>query len=279
MRRFLLTAALAIPLFAGAAAAPATQAVPLPQATCTGVWVVVDFGSLGGTSTTCATSYSTGTAALKSAGFSPSLDGGMVLKIGGKPSSPDINKAYWSYWHATVSGDGSYSGWSYSTLGAGNYHPTKGNAEGWRYQSLSDGQVPPGIKPPVAASEPTPTPTATKTIVKPKPTATPTKSASASAKAPATTKAPRTPSASTASGTASATAPAGATVPASAAVPTPTPEASTDTGASTDAAAESVTSPEPTGNGSPLGAIVAGSAVLVAGAGLGGWWLWKGRRP
>jgi hypothetical protein len=35
----------------------------------------------------------------------------------------------------------------------------------------------------------------------------------------------------------------------------------------------------PTDDGSPIGAIVAGSLVVVAGVGLGGWWLLKGRKP
>ena len=82
MRRLLATVALAAMLAAGAAApsAPAVAAAPaLPQAaSCSGVWVVVDFGSLGGISSRCATSYGTGMAALRSAGFSPSVSEGFV---------------------------------------------------------------------------------------------------------------------------------------------------------------------------------------------------------
>ena len=37
--------------------------------------------------------------------------------------------------------------------------------------------------------------------------------------------------------------------------------------------------PAPTDGGSPVGALVAGAVVVVAGAGLGGWWLLKGRSP
>ena len=92
MRKHLV--ALALAAFAVSACAPATvgsaqptaakpatapQSQVLPQAaSCAGVWVVVDFGSLGGISTKCATCYGTGLAALKSAGFSPTVDDGFV---------------------------------------------------------------------------------------------------------------------------------------------------------------------------------------------------------
>ncbi|MCA0297198.1 MAG: hypothetical protein LCH96_18175 [Actinobacteria bacterium] len=263
MRRFLLAAALAIPLLAGAAVATPTQA---QAATCSGVWVVVDYGSLGGVSTKCATKYSTGTEALRSAGFSPTLDNGMITKISGKPSNPDINKAYWSYWHASRSGDG-YGDWSYSNLGANSYHPTKGNAEGWRYQSLDDGKVPPSASPPKTETS-TPTPTATKTSTKPKKSGTPTKSATAT---PSATKS------ATASKSASAGASASTTpVATTAATPTSTPLAANE---ATEVAQEQVTAtPDSGDSGSPVGAIAAGAAVVVAGAGLGGWWLWRGRK-
>jgi hypothetical protein len=285
VRKFLLAAALTATLAVGAAAATPTTAVPLPQAaTCTGVWVVVDFGSLGGVSTKCATSFDTGTKALKSAGFSVTIDDGFVYKIGGKPSKPDINKAYWSYWHATKKADGSYSDWNYSNLGGNGYHPTKGNAEGWRYQSLSEGKVPPGVAPPKPDTS-TPTPTPTKTSSKPttKPTATksatksPTRTpsptatrTSATAKASASTSATRTATSTSSTPTVS---------PTSSAIATPT-DSPAPVGELT-AAAEEVTAtpdPAPDSGGSPVGAIVAGAAVVVAGAGLGGWWWLKGRK-
>lgn len=271
MRRFLLAAALAIPLLAGAAASTTTQAAPLPQAaTCSGVWVVVDFGSLGGTSTKCATSYGSGTAALKSAGFSATLDNGFLLKVNGKPSSPDPNTAYWSYWHATPKDDGTWSSWSYSTLGADSYHPTKGNAEGWHYQKLSDGKVAPGVDPPVADTS-TPTPTATKTTSKPTATATKTKTASASATPTKTKTASATPTATPAASEASP-APSG----------TPVATSATPLGAdqATEVASEQVSGvPQDTGSGSPVGLFAAGAVIVLAGGGLGGWWLMKGRRP
>jgi hypothetical protein len=130
-------------------AAPA-HALPAPQAaSCAGVWVVVDYGALGGTETACAGSgYSTGMAALRSAGFTPTLDSGLVVKIKGLPTTPNIQENYWSYWHASRQADGSYSGWAYSSLGPSSYHPVAGGAEGWRYEPVGGGYVAPGAVPP-----------------------------------------------------------------------------------------------------------------------------------
>ncbi|MBK8447654.1 MAG: hypothetical protein IPL41_13505 [Micropruina sp.] len=197
-----------------------SSAPTLPrQTSCSGVWVVVDFGSLGGaTSTECATSHVTGLDALRSAGFAPLFRDSFVYSISGRPSKPDINKAYWSYWQAIKQDDGSYSAWTYSTLGAGVSQPEQGSAEGWSYISLGAGNTPPGVKPPTGGTGSVP----------------PTASSS-----PDTTQA----------------APADAT---------PQSSAAPDAG---------------NGSGSPVGAIVVGSVVVAAGAGLGGWWLLKGRKP
>jgi len=125
------------------------RALPAPQtASCAGVWVVVDYGALGGTTTACAGSYSTGTAALRSAGFVLTLDAGLIVKINGLPAAPNVQENYWSYWHATRQADGSYSGWSYSSVGPSSYQPAAGNAEGWRYQPVTGGYVAPGVAPP-----------------------------------------------------------------------------------------------------------------------------------
>lgn len=279
MRRLLIAAALAIPLAAGAAAPTTTQAAALPQAaTCSGVWVVVDFGSLGGTSTKCAPSggFGTGVKALKSAGFSVALDSGFVLKVNGKPSNPDPNTAYWSYWHATAKDDGTWSRWSYSNLGADSYRPVKGEAEGWHYLKLSDAAAGPGEYPPLTAtSSPSPEPTATKTTAKPSATAKPTKTASASATATRTGTTKKTATRSpTASRTQSPT-PASPTPTATQASPLGADEATEvaqvqDTGAVQDTGG---------GGGSPTGLIVAGVLIVLAGGGLAGWWLRRGRRP
>lgn len=127
--------------------APA-HALPAPQASsCAGVWVVVDYGALGGPTTACAGSYSTGMAALRSAS-TVVLDAGMVVKINGLPATPNTQVNYWSYWHATRQADGSYSGWSYSSVGPSSYHPTVNDAEGWRYEPVGAGYVAPGAVPP-----------------------------------------------------------------------------------------------------------------------------------
>jgi hypothetical protein len=149
VRRALLTLLTAVAAVGMWLTAPAAQALPAPQAaSCAGVWVVVDYGSLGGTATGCSTSFSTGTAALRGAGFSPTLDNGMITKINGVPVTVNMQDHYWSYWHATLQADGSYSSWSYSGLGANAYHPTAGSADGWTYQALSAGYVAPRIAPP-----------------------------------------------------------------------------------------------------------------------------------
>jgi len=289
------------PLVVGPAqAAPQRQSFTMPRAAgCAGVWVVVDLGSLGGVSTRCASSFATGLAALRSAGFAPTVEDGFVYKISGKPSKPDINKAYWSYWHATKQSDGSYSAWSYSNQGGGRYQPKQGNAEGWRYLSVSDPRTPPGAKPPVveapsptpskttAKPTPKPTPKPSRTTAKPTKSATPTRSAtptpttntrsattsvtrSASAGATASSRPARDRSSGTAATPAAAT-PADSTR-------TPFDDAPSTSGTEVAQEQPSVAADSANGSGSPLGAIVVGSVVVAAAAGLGGWWMLKGRR-
>lgn len=216
---------------------------------CNGVWVVVDFGSLGGgVSTRCATSFSSGSTALQST-FGARSGGGMITAIAGKPGKPDVYKNYWSYWHATRRSDGSYSGWSYSNLGASSYHPTKGAAEGWHYVSTSGSASAPGAKPPnnpVAAPKP-----------KPKPTTTKPTTAKTSTPATATTK-PIAAKSPAASPTPSPTSPTP--------TPTPTPSAS-------PAPADDGTDP-----GSPTALIITAATVGLGGLGAGAWWLTRGRK-
>lgn len=217
---------------------------------CDGVWVMLDYGSLGGgVKTSCATSFSTGTAALRSAGFAPTLDDGFVTQITSQPAKPNIQKAYWSYWHAERKSDGSYGTWSYSTAGSNAYHPNKGNAEGWHYINLSDTASGPSTAPPKnpaaapATTRPTPRPSASKSTAQPHPS----------------------PSKATASSTKPS--PQASAIPAASAVPSPqataTPAASSGTGTS----------------GSPLPLIITVTVIVAGGAGAGAWWLWKGRKP
>ena len=246
----------------GLAAVPPAQAKDFQS--CNGVWVVVDYGDIGGEAkASCATNYTTGTAALTSAGFAVSVADGFVDKIAGKPAKPDSGKAYWSYWHATVKADGTYTGWTYSQLGAAEYHPTKGNAEGWHYISLSDSAAGPGIAPPDnPVASPSPTPSATSKS--PKPTATATKSSIPTASASATKSASQV-----ASATPTPTPPG----------PTPSAHASGPTAAATPGDAGS-TAPVPTdtGAGGPVGLIVAAVVILGGGGGLGLWWYLRGRK-
>ena len=281
-----------------AAAQVQPGSVTLPRAaSCSGVWVVVDFGSLGGgIQNKCATGYDTGLAALRSAGFSPTVDEGFVYKISGKPGKADINKAYWSYWHAAADGNGGYSAWSYSNLGAGSYHPKQGDAEGWRYVLLSDPRTPPQADPPKNTNtSPTPKPTKTSARPTPKPSRTtskPTRSATPSKKpTTATTRATSragdaTTKASTrkASATTTATKASASTTPTTTASGTAT-ATTTDTsapvtGEATVADGQATATAEADGSsGSPVGAIVTGAVVVAAAGGLGGWWLLKGRKP
>ncbi|MFI9813508.1 hypothetical protein [Saccharothrix variisporea] len=126
---------------------------------CSGVTVVVDFGSLGGgVRTGCAGGDpGSGLAALGGAGFAfdlASRQPGFVCRINGAPASDPCvnaapNTAYWSYWHGTPGGS-----WSYSSAGASGYDPAPGSVEGWAFGA--GGQ--PGIAPPAPAPQPQPQP-------------------------------------------------------------------------------------------------------------------------
>jgi hypothetical protein len=236
-------------------AAPA-QALPAPQtASCAGVWVVVDYGTVGGTATACAGSYSTGTAALRGAGFTITLDAGLIVRINGLPTTPNIQESYWSYWHATRQPDGSYSGWSYSSVGPGSYHPVAGGAEGWRYQPVNAGYVAPGVAPPKQTAT-----TAATTAAPPATTARTTSTRAATTTAAAT----QATAAAVATG-ASATDPSSATSPSG--FETPSLGAAPSDSASMTVAPHAPTSTSTTGLVGGLGAIlviaVAAAAMLI----------------
>ncbi|WP_309110901.1 hypothetical protein [Saccharothrix sp.] len=132
---------------------------PASAAGCSGVTVVVDFGSLGGgVRTGCAPGDpASGLAALGGAGFAfdlASRQPGFVCRINGAPASDPCvnaapNTAYWSYWHGAPGGS-----WSYSSAGASGYDPAPGSVEGWAFGA--GGQ--PGIAPPAPAPQPQPQP-------------------------------------------------------------------------------------------------------------------------
>lgn len=239
---------------------------------CSGVWVVV------GSSVRCAGSYSSGLAALRSAGFSvQTIGGGFVCRINGSPDTCTMNVPYWTYWHSTKRSDGTWGPWVYSAKGAGSYAPSKNVAEGWSYGS---GSVQPGSKPPTVAPTATTTkPTATKTTTTRRPTTTskPTTSrTSTTAKHTTTTKTTTTTATQPASSTTSkAPTPTGSAQPSPivATAPAPDPDASTlaeQTGAT--AAPEAAPSA-----GTPVGVLATGGIVAVGGVALGAWAL--RRRP
>jgi len=147
---------------------------PLPAApawadTCSGVWVVVE------SDVRCATSFSTGMDALRSAGFEVQTEGEFVCRIGGRPDTCTMKAPYWSYWQAERDADGRYGAWQYATTGPAGYHPVAGAAEGW---SFGDSKQPAGLpgQPSAAPASPTPdSPTAPPATTPPAtPTATPT---------------------------------------------------------------------------------------------------------
>lgn len=112
----------------------------LPKATtaCTGVWVVVDRGN-GQDTVRCATKYSTGTAALKSAGFIVGQDkSGFVNRVHGFPYTIDTTwSQYWGYWYATMNADGTWGDWQSYMEGSNTSKPKQGDAEGWFYGAYS----------------------------------------------------------------------------------------------------------------------------------------------
>jgi len=235
-------------------AAPA-QALPAPQtASCAGVWVVVDYGAVGGTATACAGSYSTGTAALRSAGFALTLDAGLIVRINGLPTTPNIQENYWSYWHATRQPDGSYSGWSYSSVGPSSYHPVAGGAEGWRYQPVNAGYVAPGVAPPKQSAT----------------TQAPATTAPAPATTARTTTATRAPTTNGAVGQATT-----AAVPTGSSVPDPSSTQASPSGIETPAlstapidsgSSDVPRAPTSTSTSSLVGGVIAISAIAVAAA-------------
>jgi hypothetical protein len=113
--------------------------LPASVTSCTGVWVVVDRGN-GQETVRCATKYSTGLAALKSAGFTVGADkSGFVNRVQGFPLVIDTTfSKYWGYWHASPKADGTWGDWESYMVGAGGSAPKQGDVEGWYYGPYSD---------------------------------------------------------------------------------------------------------------------------------------------
>jgi hypothetical protein len=234
-----------------------SYAAPAQASSCAGVWVVVDDGALGGTSTVCAGSYSTGMTALRSVS-TVVLDAGMVVKIDNIPSVANIQQNYWSYWHATRQADGSYSAWSYSSVGPSSYHPTPGEAEGWRYAPVGGGYVAPGVAPPHQTAT-TQAPGTTAAATTKRPTTAATKAATTAAGPTTTPAAPGT------------TTPESAPVSTRMETPVGTPSA---TGSVTDGAIAPAAKPTSTSTSSLIGGVI---AIVAIGAAATGMLLWRKR--
>lgn len=137
--------------------------LPASTTSCTGVWVVVDRGN-GQETARCATKYSTGLEALKSAGlgvktFSSSF-GPALCQVQGYPLTCDTtwSLGYWSYWHAEPESDGTWSEWDYYSTGPDGSTPVKGAADGYRWIPSGKDSAVPGLQPPIGyATSPTPT--------------------------------------------------------------------------------------------------------------------------
>ncbi|MDR1852771.1 MAG: hypothetical protein LBR21_09035 [Propionibacteriaceae bacterium] len=147
-RLFALLAAISLSLASlvtAPTAALATEPTPNPDYVCPGVWVVVDSG-VGQASAGCATEYSTGYEALKSAGFELEFnDEGMLCRIGGQPEKCETSaESYWSYWFAPRDSQtcptGASANWDYYQVGGDTSQPKVGQIEGWR---LGDGKAEP----------------------------------------------------------------------------------------------------------------------------------------
>jgi hypothetical protein len=126
------TAARPAPAGLAGAAAPAARAKYCGK---NEVTVVVDLTHFrnGKIRVGCARSPRTGLAALRKAGFTYTFvprQPGFICTINHRPERCNgaPSSAYWSYWHAKRGGK-----WSYSKLGAGNYHPKTGQIEGWAF--------------------------------------------------------------------------------------------------------------------------------------------------
>jgi len=109
------------------------------------VTVVVDFTHFrhGRVRIGCASNPKTGLAALRQAGFSytfVSHQPGFICTINHRPDPCNgaPTSAYWAYWHARHGGK-----WRYSNLGAGSYHPRRGQVEGWAFGSRKKPRISP----------------------------------------------------------------------------------------------------------------------------------------
>lgn len=158
--RDLLSRVTVLALAAGTVAAAASLGVPAPVASAaptpckaTEVTVIVV-----GQKTGCARAGLTGAKALEDAGFQLTrvqTQPGFICRINGAPANDPCVRtppatAYWSYWHAPLGGQ-----WTYSQWGADNRTAPAGTVEAWAFgDSARPGAVPDA---PAAAAPPSTT--------------------------------------------------------------------------------------------------------------------------
>jgi len=138
------------------------SAAPAP---CDGVWVVVqpDPKDASSAHATCAASYDTGLAALKSAGHTTEFAKGMLSRVDGLPEDADFTSNggyYWSYWSAPVNAEGRLGPWTYYQVGPDSSKPAVGTAEGWLLTNEQQPTGPALTTLPEAAASATPAATA-----------------------------------------------------------------------------------------------------------------------
>ncbi|MCW2597768.1 MAG: hypothetical protein JWP39_3656 [Jatrophihabitans sp.] len=147
-----------VTLSVASTAAPAAAA-PIGQCTIsTGTIIAVDFGAFRGPIVrSCGTNPSTGTGALRDAGFGTTgtkHDGpAFICRLGNQAfdggtqyptDDPCINTppatAYWSFWVAPPG----HPDWTYAKLGAASYQPMPGEVELWQFGGSGAPSITPG---------------------------------------------------------------------------------------------------------------------------------------
>ena len=261
----------------------ATAVLPVPRVDAADticVALVVDFSPLGGnvdSGCTRVPSGASGYDVLHAGGHTYEVcNNGVIGTIDGKPANGcqiKDNNHFWGYWHRKP---GSRT-WTFSSYGAGFYHPGEGSTEGWVWEDgttnpPADVPYPAGCHSPPRSPSPTPTPTATRHS----------SPAIHHSAAPATSPATRN--------RRGGTQPTGAEVkatkvrahvtatasPGASDSRTPTPSSTTTAGATTEAGGDPPTENNTGGSHTvPLIVGVAAAAMLGAGA----WWRFRVSRP
>lgn len=142
MRRLHRLGGLLAAVLVTAATALAVPAAPAQAASCAGVGVVVDFGALGGGTSTGCGSGATADRAFSSAGYAlrqHPRQPGFVCQVQGKPADGDClaTDAYWGFF---VSDEG--KGWVYSSQGVYQTAVDAGDSVALVWQSSASRRTP-----------------------------------------------------------------------------------------------------------------------------------------